>query len=553
MKKKNKNIAGKIITVLQLIVSVICIVVAKNSGLFPRKYLTLFIVGLGFLFVLTHVFQYPKSKILRYVGMLTSLVIIIVLAGISVELMKADDFIKKVGGASYKTDNMIVVVKKEDTAKDIMDAQDYRFGYQTIVDVDNTEKMLKDIRSTVGRNIKTEEYSTLIDEANALLNGNIDAAVFNEGYLSIIDDSVEGFSDQVKILYQYGIKTKVENDTVADVNKPFNIYISGIDVSGPISTNSRSDVNLIMTVNPQNKKILLTTTPRDYYVTIPNVSGEKKDKLTHAGIYGVDASMDTLEQLYGININYYARINFTSLVKIVDALGGIDVNSDYEFKTTHGEYDIQKGMNHLDGKMALGFVRERYSFEDGDNQRGKNQEKVLTAIIQKACTPAILKNAGEVITGVSDSVQTNMSSEEIAKFINAQIFVVLNTAVYFYCYQWGTGLGCSTQKDEWSLQKELCKTVKKELAVNQYIDDNTLKEMNHFYFSQCIASLERTVIEKDQTNKNRILSDPYFMKVLQVEKEEQRIHKIDYWLLKRKWIDLYYGLHKRYAKLKKYK
>ena len=156
MKKKNKNIAGKIITVLQLIVSVICIVVAKNSGLFPRKYLTLFIVGLGFLFVLTHVFQYPKSKILRYVGMLTSLVIIIVLAGISVELMKADDFIKKVGGASYKTDNMIVVVKKEDTAKDIMDAQDYRFGYQTIVDVDNTEKMLKDIRSTVGRNIKTE-------------------------------------------------------------------------------------------------------------------------------------------------------------------------------------------------------------------------------------------------------------------------------------------------------------------------------------------------------------------------------------------------------------
>ena len=421
MKKKNKNIAGKIITVLQLIVSVICIVVAMNSGLFPRKYLTLFIVGLGFLFVLTHVFQYPKSKILRYVGMLTSLVIIIVLAGISVELMKADDFIKKVGGASYKTDNMIVVVKKDDTAKDIMDAQDYRVGYQTIVDVDNTEKMLKEFRSTVGRNIKTEEYSTLIDEANALLNGNIDAAVFNEGYLSIIDDSVEGFSDQVKILYQYGIKTKVENDTVADVNKPFNIYISGIDVSGPISTNSRSDVNLIMTVNPQNKKILLTTTPRDYYVTIPNVSGEKKDKLTHAGIYGVDASMDTLEQLYGININYYARINFTSLVKIVDALGGIDVNSDYEFKTTHGEYDIQKGMNHLDGKMALGFVRERYSFEDGDNQRGKNQEKVLTAIIQKACTPAILKNAGEVITGVSDSVQTNMSSEEIAKFINAQI------------------------------------------------------------------------------------------------------------------------------------
>ena len=132
-------------------------------------------------------------------------------------------------------------------------------------------------------------------------------------------------------------------------------------------------------------------------------------------------------------------------------------------------------------------------------------------------------------------------------------FVVLNTAVYFYCYQWGTGLGCSAQKDEWLLQKELCRTVEKELAVNQYIDNNTLKEMNHFYFSQCIASLERAFIEKDKKNKNRILSDPYFIKVLQVEKEEQRIHKIDYWLLKRKWIDLYYGLHRGYAKLKQYK
>lgn len=132
-------------------------------------------------------------------------------------------------------------------------------------------------------------------------------------------------------------------------------------------------------------------------------------------------------------------------------------------------------------------------------------------------------------------------------------FIVLNTAVYFYYYQWGTGLGCSTQKDEWSLQKELCKTVEKELTVNQYIDNNTLKGMNHFYFSQCIASLERAFIEKDKKNKKRILSDPYFMKVLQVEKEEQRIHKIDYWLLKRKWIDLYYGLHRGYAKLKQYK
>jgi len=239
--------------------------------------------------------------------------------------------------------------------------------------------------------------------------------------MSMIDDSIEGFSDQVKILYQYGIKTEIKQEKQADVSEPFNVFISGIDVAGPITTNSRSDVNIIMTVNPQTRKILLTTTPRDYYVTIPNVSGEQRDKLTHAGIYGVDASMATLENLYGINIDYYARVNFTSLVKIVDALGGVDVNSDYEFTTLHGNYHIQKGMNHMDGDMALGFARERYSFEDGDNQRGKDQEIVLTAIIKKACSPAILKNANELVAGVSDSVQTNMTSEEISKFINQQV------------------------------------------------------------------------------------------------------------------------------------
>ena len=173
-------------------------------------------------------------------------------------------------------------------------------------------------------------------------------------------------------------------------------------------------MNLIMTVNPQTKKILLTTTPRDYYVTIPEVSGEKRDKLTHAGIYGVDRSMATLENLYGIDISYYARINFTSLVKIVDALGGVDVDSDYEFTTLHGNYK-------MNGEQALGFARERYSFEDGDNQRGRDQEKVLTAIIHKATTPAILKNANELIAGVSDSVQTNMTSEEMSKFIQMQL------------------------------------------------------------------------------------------------------------------------------------
>lgn len=418
---ERKNLIGKLITLIQLLVSVICLVTVWSSGMLPMKYLLCLTGALVILFGATHVLQYPRNKALRYTGMIISLLLTIILAVVSMGMMKTDDVLKKVGGATYKTDNMVVVVKKDDSAKSIEDAQDYRFGYQMTVDQKNTEKMLKDIESKVGKDVKTEQYESLTDEANALLNGNVDAAVFNEGYMGLIDDSVEGFTEKVKILYQYGIKTKVKKEKKADVGEPFNVYISGIDVDGPITTNSRSDVNLIMTVNPQTRKILLTTTPRDYYVTIPDVSGDARDKLTHAGIYGVDASMATLENLYGIDLSYYARINFTSLVKIVDALGGIDVDSDYEFTTLHGDYKIKKGVNHMNGDVALGFARERYSFEDGDNQRGKDQEKVLTAIIQKASTPAILKNANELIAGVSDSVQTNMTSDEMAKFIQAQI------------------------------------------------------------------------------------------------------------------------------------
>lgn len=415
----NKNIAGKLVTLIQLAVSVICIVLIWNSGLAPMKYLTPLVMVLLILFVITHALQYLKNKVSRYLGMIISLLMTIILAVGSVALMKTDDVLKSIGGATYKTDNMVVVVKKDDKAENIMDAQNYRFGYQTVVDQKNTEKMVKDVTDVIGREMKAETYESLTDEANALLNGNIDAAIFNEGYMSMIDDSVEGFSDNVKILYQYGIKTEIKQEEKADVSKPFNVFISGIDVAGPITTNSRSDVNIIMTVNPQTRKILLTTTPRDYYVTIPGISGEQRDKLTHAGIYGVDASMATLEQLYGIDISYYARVNFTSLETIVDALGGVDVNSEVEFEKNG--YSFHKGVNHMNGAQALTFSRERYSFVEGDNQRGKDQEAVLTAVIQKATSPAILKSANEILASVSDCVETNMTQDEMAKFINMQL------------------------------------------------------------------------------------------------------------------------------------
>lgn len=415
--KKTLHMAGKLITLIQLILAVGLIAVIWNSGLVPTKYLVAIIIVLLILFGVTFRLQYVKNKV-YIVGIILSIILSILQAIGIVYMLKADKLMADVGGANYKTDNMIVVVKKDNPASNLMDASMYRFGTQTSVDQENTQIMVDNINTSLGREVKIEQYGTVQELANALLEGRVDAAIYNQALDGLITDEIEDYSEQVRVLYQYGIETEIEQENV-NVEEPFNVYISGIDVSGPVATNSRSDVNIIMTVNPNTKKILLTSTPRDYYVQIPDISGEQRDKLTHAGIYGVDASMRTLEQLYGIDISYYARVNFSSLVKIVDTLGGVDVDSDFDFDAQG--YHFQKGMNHLDGDQALAFSRERYSFEDGDNQRGKDQQKVLTAILNKAMSPAILSNASALIADVSDSVQTNMTQEEMAKFIKMQL------------------------------------------------------------------------------------------------------------------------------------
>ena len=416
--KSGKNIVGKIITLIQLLLAAGLIAVVWNSGMVPMKYMIVIIVGVLVLFGVTFGLQFVKNKI-YIVGIVVSILLSIIQAAGIVYMLKADKLMADVGGATYKTDNMIVVVKKDNVANSLMDASMYRFGTQTAVDQENTQIMVDNINTSLGREVKIEQYGTVQELANALLEGRVDAAIYNQALDGLITDSIEDSSDQVRVLYQYGIETEIEQENV-DVGEPFNVYISGIDVSGPVATNSRSDVNIIMTVNPNTKKILLTTTPRDYYIQIPDISGEQRDKLTHAGIYGVDASMRTLEQLYGIDISYYARVNFSSLIKIVDTLGGVDVDSDYEFTAVNGMH-FNQGKNHLNGEEALAFSRERYSFEDGDNQRGRDQEKVLIAILNKAMSPAILSNASALIADVSDSVQTNMTQEEMAKFIKMQL------------------------------------------------------------------------------------------------------------------------------------
>ena len=263
-------------------------------------------------------------------------------------------------------------------------------------------------------------YSKLGDD---LYNNTVNAILINTAYNGMFEDNHPEFENETKEIWSSDIEAKVKDFStrVSVTNTPFTIYISGIDTYGSISTVSRSDVNMIITVNPNTKKILLTSIPRDYYVTLANMG--KKDKLTHSGIAGPDNTVKTMQNFIGEDINYYARVNFTSLVTMVDALGGIDVYSD---KTINGFWtdrsvNIKEGMNHMNGKEALAFSRERHAYAEGDNHRVQNQQDVLMAMLKKMMSPAVITNYSSVLKAISGCFETNMASSDITDLIKMQI------------------------------------------------------------------------------------------------------------------------------------
>ena len=290
----------------------------------------------------------------------------------------------------------------------------------TVTDKANIQQLLEDIKTTQNKELTVEESSSYLAAYKSLLSGEAKAIVLNSVFENIIEADYPDYASKIKKIYTKDLTKTVETPKSVKGGS-FNIYVSGIDTYGPISSVSRSDVNIIMTVNRETKKILLTTTPRDSYVSIADGGNNQKDKLTHAGIYGVDASIHTLENLYGIDLNYYARLNFTSFLKLIDLIGGVDVYNDQDFTALANKKHYSIGNVHLDSQEALAFVRERYSLADGDRDRGRNQQKVIVAIIQKLTSSEALKNYDTIIQGLQDSIQTNMPIETMIELINTQL------------------------------------------------------------------------------------------------------------------------------------
>ena len=348
--------------------------------------------------------------------------------------------------AAFSEVEMSIVVPKESDIKDV--SQLTSVQAPTKVDKNNIETLMSALKKDKKVDVKVDDVASYQEAYDNLKSGKSKAMVLSGSYASLLESVDSNYASNLKTIYTYKIKKKNNNSAKQVDSKVFNIYISGIDTYGSISTVSRSDVNIIMTVNMNTHKILLTTTPRDAYVKIPGGGANQYDKLTHAGIYGVETSEQTLENLYGIKIDYYARINFTSFLKLIDQLGGVTVHNDQAFTSLHGKFDFPVGDIQMNSEQALGFVRERYSLDGGDNDRGKNQEKVISAIVNKLASLKSVSNFTSIVNNLQDSVQTNISLDTINALANTQLdsgskFTVTSQAV--------TGTGSTGQLTSYAM------------------------------------------------------------------------------------------------------
>lgn len=377
------------------------------------------------------------------------LVLFSIVVGVSLfafkSLVDVADNINKT--ASYSEIEMKVVVPANSSISDVSELTNMQAP--TSADESNINALIANIKSEKGVVLTVDPVDSYQSAYENLINGSSQAMVLNSSYSSLLELSYNDYESNLKTIYTYKIKKAIEDTAKTTDKNVFNIYISGIDTSGAVSTVSRSDVNLILTVNMNTHKILMTTTPRDSYVRIPDGGADQYDKLTHAGIYGIETSVKTLENLYDIPINYYARLNFTSFVKLINALGGVTVYNDQAFTSLHGNYNFGVGnINLTSGEEALGFVRERYSLEHGDYDRGNNQLKVIQAIVEKLTSFQSVSNYSDVISTLQDSIQTNMPLNTMMSLVNEQLD---SGKTFIFSSQEVTGTGSTGQLTSYAM------------------------------------------------------------------------------------------------------
>lgn len=393
----------------------------SKLDMIPFKYLLIFYIVFGLLYLYLLFTSIPKKiKFGIKVSSCVVLDIFSIVFGIGIKYLdNTMDFVNVISKDLSQNEVYYVMVLEDSKYEKIKDLKGRDIGIYSSKNSENAnEKLNKKIENN------SKEYKNVVEMFEDLRDSKLDAVLINGSTRNLLDSDLADMDIDLKEIYKLSISIEKEDIVkVVDVTKKtFNIFVAGGDAYGSIDNVTNTDVNMIITVDPVNKKLLLTSIPRDYYVNLPSFGDNAYDKLTHAGYYGIEESVKAVENLLDVDINYYVKVNFSTIVGVIDAIGGVDVESDYKFCIEGGGPCFKKGNNYMNGTKALAFARERHSFKDGDVQRVKNQQKVLMAIIDKASSSTtIITNFSKILDSVSDSFSTNMETKDINKLVKMQL------------------------------------------------------------------------------------------------------------------------------------
>lgn len=424
MKKKNKKLTliAKIIGILSLIITIIFSFMLVKLNMIPNKYLApLFIIIILIYLIMLFLAFNKKVKSSLKITAIIIFIMFAVIGGFGAKyLYTTFDFLSVLDKDIFQKEKFSVKVLDTSDYNKLEELNDKNLGiYKSTNSQKASDELSKKIEFT------KVEYTNIESMFNDLTDGKISGVIMNSSVEKLLKDELSDLEIKLKTIYEFKVSIdQVDIVKVVNVtNTPFNVYIAGGDGFGSIDAIFNTDVNMVATIDPVNRKVLLTSIPRDYYVNLVLQGEEAYDKLTHAGYYGIEESVKSVEKLLNTDINYYVKVNFSTIEGIVDAIGGVDVYSDYDFyERAFRKYHYTVGYNHLNGEQALAFARERKSFADGDIQRVKNQQKVVEAIIKKiTSSTALISNYDQILNSISDNMDTNISSKDISKLVKMQL------------------------------------------------------------------------------------------------------------------------------------
>ena len=458
--EKTMSILTTVIWVVQLLAEALTFGIIWRLDMLPGKYLLVAVALFALMWLVTGALLFLRGKkknkketqTRRITALVLAVLVVLGCAVMAKMISELHQTMNTVTDSNGITTMMTVYVRADDPAQEISDAAGYTYAVLADVGVDQTKNAVATLQNELNTTLSTNAYGSTTLMADALYAGEVDAILMSNAYVALLEEQT-GYADfetKTKVLHEIAIVTQVqvnndpgnskeplttrpvvgaekedesggnEVEIGSVVNTPFVVYLSGNDARSEVLTTGRSDVNILAVVNPVTKQVLLVNTPRDYHIAHPYSTSGKLDKLAHLGAYGVDCSIQGLEMLYNERIDFYGQINFTGFKTLIDAIGGVTVYADESF-VAGGDVYIEAGENYLNGEQALKFARQRYGVTGGDNGRGKNQMKVIKAVIQKMVSGAIITNYSDILASMEGMFVTDMSMNDISRLVKMQL------------------------------------------------------------------------------------------------------------------------------------